>query len=279
MYRSTVFAATFAFFAAGVFGCSNGSQSGSPRSSTAADSVGCGQDGQPCCGTDSCSGSLACIQLGDGFDGNNVCGKAPPSATCGLLGQACCGDSVECRDTSVCDETTGTCVAPEAGVPTPCGQIGQACCEDGVQPACVGSAVCFGGSITSCVDPATLADASVPNPTGPCGEAGQPCCGTDTCSGSLSCLQLGNGFDGNNVCGTAPPSPTCGLLGQACCGDSVQCRDSSVCDVTSGVCVANEAGPPPCGQAGQPCCFDGSQFSCTGSAVCMELSNFICVAQ
>jgi hypothetical protein len=198
-----------------------------------------------------CATALACTVSATG----NQC------ATCGGLGQPCCGtnNGVTCNSGLACGGRNAGAGTP--GMCSTCGGTGQLCCPanaagaDGgpPPPACMAALSC------------TLATGG--NSCATCGGPGQPCCGTNnagTCDTGLAC-------GGRNL-GMAVPGmfAACGGAGQLCCPaianpdggvGQTQCGTTMSCLVSA---TGNQCGT--CGGAGQPCCGTGNNGTCTAGA-------------
>lgn len=273
--------------------------------------VPCGNNGQPCCKGDVCSG----LQCANGRCGNcvNTCGnkcggpdgcgntcpdicKAPQ--TCGGGGQQfLCGCTPNCNGKCGGPDGCGgqcpnTCAPPQTcgggGQPNVCG------CTPNCNGKCGGAAdgcggnTCVGqcGNLTICINQSCVA----------CGNNGQPCCVGNTCNG-LQCT--------NGMCGACPPMcngkcggpdgcgnncpdmckfpQTCGGGGQQnVCGCTPTCNGRcGGADGCGSTCLDNCAFPQTCGGGGQQnvCgCTSTCNGKCGGPDGCNGLCKNNCIA-
>jgi hypothetical protein len=198
-------------------------------------------------------------------------GPNPSDGGCDGGGCAGCGQfwQLPCSTTAPC--TSGGCVDTQAGVPE--------CIPPGFNSSTPGW-VCMGATLVSC------------------GDAGSPCCESQTCGdpgaccAGFTCVANGASCDGNDVntptctltqfgvcsngsCGASPSG--CGGLEEQCCGG----ENSEYCTTPGTTCIPTISGPSQvsrcelCGGIGQPCC-DGNLCDNGG---CCDGRFDLCVAQ
>lgn len=186
----------------------------------------CGDEGQVCCTPDTgfrCRGARGCF--------TGVC--VTPPASCGRVGDPCCG-GITCVSGARCRASTGLC---EPG-PT-CGDRGLPCCATGY--------ACFAGICQSgrCLPPPVT-----------CGRISQPCCPGDQCAVLYRCQ--------GGLCQLR--TPTCGDLGLPCCPKFDGCGSRLLCDGAR--CIERS---DSCGVPGLPCCeVPRYPAACQPNVVCVD---------
>lgn len=201
-------------------------------------SNGCGELGEPCCGTAGGPGFChilsgaecdqgTCVEPGCGFDGYECCAEGPECKEdfvchegsclrCGDVGESCC-PGAECDGDYYCQPEPGSLGRCLLEAP-PCGGEGELCCIEG--PSC-------GDGLGCVLEPYAFHGTCLPGPT--CGSDGRPCCESDPACGAGSiCV---DGPDGDRC-------RRCGGFDQLCCAGAL-CGPGLVCDAST--CVL----PPP----------------------------------
>ncbi len=199
---------------------------------TCTDDAGC-DDGMFCNGTETCVAG-ACV-AGTAVDCDDMVNCTTDA--CDDTAGACTNTAVVCTGIELCDEATGTCIAPPCTLDSECDDT-NLCTTDSCDMAtgtCVNAAVTCDDADACTTDSCDATDGSCVNTAVVCA-AGEVCDSTGTCVAGATCMVdadcTNTDFcDGTESCDlTDPANGVCTSTGNPCAATETCNEDTDTCD-------------------------------------------------